>query len=258
MNLKTLLFLSALAFAAQAATPPCILGGPTAVNLKRELAEGEHFAKTDRITTPRLKSRVLDKAGKPTDKFTAGNCVLPEGTEVAADDKTGMMLWVKSCGNDEVNRNIPVSPPAEAEAPEPQKGDKGDTGDAGPRGKRGPQGLPGAPGPSSGIKSVDQDVTVAVTEGVAAPERTESRTAEDGKVTQHVRVLIPASVLRPPVKEKEKVPRFCHSTGCKVALAVIGAGVVGGAAYWGAHRGANSNPNIDPRTGLPWPPTLPK
>lgn len=102
---------------AQAAVPTCQLGGPTAVNPNRQLAEGETFVTTDRAL-------VVNLAFKPTKEFPdrVGECVLPKGTEVAV--KNGILVWVKACGNDEVNRNIPVGPtqgpaPAQVATPTP-------------------------------------------------------------------------------------------------------------------------------------------
>ncbi len=86
-----------------AAVPVCVLGGPTAVNPKRQLAEGETFATTDRPL-------VVNLTFRPTKEHPeqVGECVLPSGSKVAT--KNGFLVWVAACGNDEVGRNIPVGP----------------------------------------------------------------------------------------------------------------------------------------------------
>ncbi len=102
-----------------AVVPVCHLGGPTAMNPHRQLAEGETFATTDRPLVVNLRF-------KPTKEHPeqVGECMLPAGTAVAQKD--GVLQWVLECGNDEVNRNIPVGPkptptPQPTSTPEPKK-----------------------------------------------------------------------------------------------------------------------------------------
>jgi hypothetical protein len=101
-----------------ASLPVCRLGGPTAMDTNRKLAEGETFVKTDRPLVVNLRF-------KPTTEHPeqVGECMLPSGTEVA--EKNGILKWVKACGNDEVNQNILVAPvptptPAPTVTPLPQ------------------------------------------------------------------------------------------------------------------------------------------
>jgi len=88
---------------AEASLPVCSLGGPTAVNPDRQLADDETFVVTDRDLVVNLRFR-------PTKEFPlrAGECILPAGKEVAV--KNGRLIWVKECGNDELNQNILVGP----------------------------------------------------------------------------------------------------------------------------------------------------
>ena len=139
--MKRLLVLFALLAVgtASAAVPPCVLGGPTAMNTNRQLAEGEVFVKTDRPLVVNLRFR--STAEHPEQ---VGECMLPTGEEVAV--KNGILQWVRKCGNDEVNRNIFVVP---IELTRGEKGERGEIGpqgqkgNTGPEGPRGPQGPPG-------------------------------------------------------------------------------------------------------------------
>jgi hypothetical protein len=83
--------------------PVCQLGGPTAMNPDRQLAEGETFVITDRPLVVNLRFR-------PTKEHPerVGECMLPAGSKVA--QKNDILQWVVKCGNDEVNRNIFVVP----------------------------------------------------------------------------------------------------------------------------------------------------
>lgn len=119
-----------LSMPAFGAVPICVLGGPTAMDTSRQLAEGESFAVTDRPL-------VVNLQFWPTKDHPeqVGECMLPSHSEVAV--KNGIMQWAKLCGNDEVNRNVFVTPFVAL------RGLKGDHGDIGPMGPRGPQGPDG-------------------------------------------------------------------------------------------------------------------
>jgi len=84
---------------AYAVIPVCHLGGPTAMNTARELADGETFVITDRPLVVNLQFR--STAAHPE---KVGECMLPSGTKVAVKD--GILQWVAECGNNEVNKNI--------------------------------------------------------------------------------------------------------------------------------------------------------
>lgn len=118
---------------ASAAVPNCVLGGPTAMDTNRQLVEGEVFEKT---TGP----LVVNLRFKPTAQHPehVGECMLPSGTEVAT--KNGLLMWVRSCGNDEVNHNVVVNPKIFRTSME---GLRGYPGPQGPEGPQGPQGLDG-------------------------------------------------------------------------------------------------------------------
>ena len=128
-KLVTSLFLILLAIPTFAAVKPCVLGGPTAMDTNRQLAEGEVFVKTDRPLVVNLRF-------KPTTEHPeqVGECMLSTGEEVAV--KNGILQWVRKCGNDEVNRNIFVIPL------ELTRGEKGERGEIGPMGPQGPKGDP--------------------------------------------------------------------------------------------------------------------
>lgn len=115
---------------AQAQLPVCRLAGETAMDVNRQLAEGEAFEQTDRPLVVHLQF-------KPTKKYPerVGACMLPSNTTVAVKD--GIIQWVRECGNNEVNRNIPIRKPAVAKG---EKGDKGDQGVPGQDGKNGRDG----------------------------------------------------------------------------------------------------------------------
>lgn len=109
------------------AVPVCQLGGPTAMDTNRQLADGERFVLTDRPLVVNLQFRPTKERPEQV-----GECVLPSHSEVAVD-KNGILLWVKECGNNEVNRNIFVTPFNLQGIP-------------GPAGPMGPQGPPGPAG----------------------------------------------------------------------------------------------------------------
>lgn len=88
---------------AVAEVPTCVLGGPTAMDTNRQLAEGETFVLTDRPLVVNLQFRSTKQHPE-----RVGECMLPSGTEVAI--KNGILQWVKACGNNEVNQNIFVIP----------------------------------------------------------------------------------------------------------------------------------------------------
>ncbi|MFZ3011559.1 MAG: hypothetical protein WA060_00990 [Minisyncoccia bacterium] len=113
------------------AEPTCVLGGPTAMDTNRQLAEGETFVKTDRPLVVNLRFRPTKARPEQV-----GECMLPSRSEVAVD-KNGILLWVKECGNDEVNRNIFVTPFTPL---------RGLPGPVGPMGPQGPAGLDGRDG----------------------------------------------------------------------------------------------------------------
>ena len=125
--------------------PVCQLGGPTAMNPNRQLAEGESFVFTNRPLVVNLRFRTTREHPE-----RVGECMLPSGSKVA--QKNGILLWVSKCGNDEVNQNITVGP-----LPTPiantirgldgANGATGSQGSPGLRGLRGVPGLRGEPGP---------------------------------------------------------------------------------------------------------------
>lgn len=86
-----------------AAVPVCVLGGPTAMDTNRQLAEGETMMVTDRPLVVNLRFN-------PTKEHPeqVGECMLPSKSKVAV--KNGILQWVEECGNDEVNKNIFVLP----------------------------------------------------------------------------------------------------------------------------------------------------
>jgi len=120
---------------AEASLPVCSLGGPTAVNPDRQLADDETFVVTDRDLVVNLRFR-------PTKEFPlrAGECILPAGKEVAV--RNGFLVWVRECGNDELNQNIPIGPPP-TPLREYVRGIKGDPGDPGQDGLDGKNGRDG-------------------------------------------------------------------------------------------------------------------
>ena len=136
-NLAVFFILALLATVASATVKPCVLGGPTAMDPTRELAEGEVFVKTNRPLVVNLRF-------KPTEARPeqVGECLLLAGSEVAV--KGGILQWVKLCGNDEVNKNIFVFP---FELPKVLKGEPGKDGTPGKSGLEGPQGPEGPRGP---------------------------------------------------------------------------------------------------------------
>jgi hypothetical protein len=301
--LKTFFLFFALALAAQAATPPCVLGKATAINPRREIAEDERLVITDRETTPRLKFKALDNKGRPTGKFKVGNCVLPAGTEVVANAE-GMMVWVKQCGNDEVNRNIPVAPPTPPIPIPGPKGEPGPRGDPGPKGEPGSRGEPGVcpscitavtatlrsipalppqPEPRFEVTPSEQSIVHKATAAFASwwivgETKTDVTTAtlwsvDNSRVARllktpgqfqgvgagQVNINTSYNGKQASVKLNVASPtssEFHCGRWCKIG---IGAGVAGGiiAGVLATHNGGG-NSNINPATGLPWPPTLPK
>ncbi len=138
-TLVLVLTLLALDATAEAAVPLCELGGPTAVNPNRQLADGETFVVTDRPLVVNLRFRPTK--AKPEQ---VGECLLPSGSKVAQKD--GYLMWVAECGNDEVNQNIRVGPTILAQGlqgVQGLKGDPGPPGAVGPQGPIGPQGSQG-------------------------------------------------------------------------------------------------------------------
>jgi hypothetical protein len=120
--------------------PVCELGGGTAMNKNRQLAKGESFVLTDRPLIVNLRF-------KPTKERPekVGECMLPTNSKVAQKD--GILQWVAECGNDEVNRNIPVSPISyQVVGPRGFDGPMGPQGAPGLKGDTGMQGAIGTPG----------------------------------------------------------------------------------------------------------------
>ncbi len=130
--MKYILFLALLLGATQleAQVPKCVLGGPTAMDPNRQLAEGESFVLTTRPLVVNLRFR-------PTQAHPerVGECMLPSGEKVAV--KNGILQWVAKCGNDEVNKNVVVIPIGPIAGPAGIQGPKGDKGDVGPQGPPG-------------------------------------------------------------------------------------------------------------------------
>lgn len=126
------------------AVPVCRLGGPTAMDTNRQLGEGERFVLTDRPLIVNLQFR-------PTKEHPeqVGECMLPSRSEVAVD-KNGILLWVKECGNNEVNRNIFVTPFNLQGIPGPA-GPMGPQGPPGPAGRDGRDGRDYVPPPALGV-----------------------------------------------------------------------------------------------------------
>lgn len=126
---------------ASAAVPTCVLGGPTAMDTNRQLAEGESFVLTNRPLVVNLQFR-------PTKKHPerVGECMLLTGTEVAV--KNGILQWVRKCGNDEVNRNVFVIPFRTIHGRRGSQGPKGIKGDLGPQGPPGQDAVLLIPPPS--------------------------------------------------------------------------------------------------------------
>jgi len=116
-----------------AAVPVCVLGGPTAMDTNRQLAEGETFVLTDRPLVVNLQFR-------PTKEHPeqVGECMLPSKSKVA--EKNGILQWVAACGNNEVNRSIFVVPFKAIQGEQGIQGLKGDKGDPGPQGEPGRDG----------------------------------------------------------------------------------------------------------------------
>src|ERR1035437_9031136 len=126
-----------------AAVPTCVLGGPTAVDIHRQLGPGETFILTDRPLVVHLEFQ-------PTRQFPerVGACMLLSGSKVA--QKNGILQWVASCGNNEVNRNIRV-------VEIPFEAIQGKQGTRGPRGEQGPQGPKGDPGRNDSSSSTNNN-----------------------------------------------------------------------------------------------------
>ena len=128
-----------VAHVASAQVPICRLGGPTAMDTRRQLGDGETFVITDRPLVVNLRS-------KPTAEHPeqVGECMLPKGTKVA--QKNGILQWVAECGNDEVNKNIPVAPILTLWGPRGLQGVSGRDGKDGRDGIDGKDGANGLPG----------------------------------------------------------------------------------------------------------------
>lgn len=119
-----------VSFPLHATVPVCVLGGATAMDTNRQLAEGETFVKTDRPLVVNLRFRPTKERPEQV-----GECMLPSGTVVAV--KNGILQWVKACGNDEVNRNVFVTaftPLRGLPGRDGLQGLKGDPGEQGPKG----------------------------------------------------------------------------------------------------------------------------
>jgi len=104
----------------------------------RQLADGEVFVLTNDPLVVNLRFR-------PTTEHPqrVGECMLLAGTEVATKD--GILVWVKECGNEEVNHNVVVDPIAFRASLQGPMGPQGPQGLMGPQGPQGFQGPSGAP-----------------------------------------------------------------------------------------------------------------
>lgn len=149
--ISVLIFITGLS--AQAQLPICRLGGPTAMNPNRQLAEGETFMQTKGPLAVHLRF-------KPTKKHPEqiGFCMLPSNTTVAV--KNGKIQWVKECGNDEVNKNINI------DGEKDNKGAKGDQGVPGKDGKDGRDGRDGRDGKDA-VERLTTKLRFGVTLGVS-------------------------------------------------------------------------------------------